>query len=233
VKAVILAGGYGTRLQPVVSDVPKPMAPMNDKPFLEILLTSVMRNGVTEVTLAVGHLHKAISDYFGNRFQGIPLRYAIENEPLGTGGAAWNAMSDFQDDEPVFIFNGDTLLELDLPGFMRGFERSHADVGIALKYVADASRYGRVVLDREKNRVKGFEEKGVSAPGFINAGVYLLRKRLFDRFGLSGKFSLEVDCFTERAADINFFPFFSDGYFIDIGIPEDYRKAVADLGAGS
>jgi D-glycero-alpha-D-manno-heptose 1-phosphate guanylyltransferase len=228
-KAIILAGGFGTRLRPVVSDVPKPMAPVRQKPFLELLLTRLSRQGVTDVTLALGYLHQVVTGYFGNSFNGVPLRYVVEETPLGTGGAIQNAISLFHDSEPVFVFNGDTLLDVDLKSFLRGYETSCADVGIVLKHVADAARYGRVVLDRNGTGVERFEEKGICAPGFINAGVYLVCKHFFSRFALSGKFSLEVDCFSKRVGEIKFFPYITEGYFIDIGVPEDYERAADEL----
>ena len=112
-KAVILAGGVGTRLRSVVSDVPKPMAIINKYPFLEILISNLALNGITEITLSVGYKHEVIQEYFGRVYKNININYVVEESPLGTGGALIKAMGLFNADEDVFVLNGDTFLDLD------------------------------------------------------------------------------------------------------------------------
>lgn len=227
-KAVILAGGLGTRLRAVVSDVPKPMAPVAGRPFLDILILNLRSKGVTEVVLSVGYQHEKILMYFGNNYKGVKISYVIEDSPLGTGGALIKALELFGHDEDVIVVNGDTFLDVDLNLMKQEYANSGADIGIALQLMGDTHRYGRVALD-ENNRVSGFEEKGVHQSGLINAGVYILRPSFFDQFDLPVKFSLENDCFVEHLTEIEFFPFIVDSYFIDIGVPEDYRRAQTEL----
>jgi len=230
-KAVILAGGKGTRLQSSVPNLPKPMAPIGEQPFLQVLLSDLVMRGITDITLSVGYRHNIIMDFFGNSFQGVPVHYVIESSPLGTGGALLKALSRYNSDELVFVFNGDTLIQLDLVAMYQTFTQSTADIGIALKAVSDASRYGCVALSPDSSQVLHFEEKGDSTAGYINAGVYLLRADFFSRFNFSQHFSLEEDCFREKLHDIRFFPFITKGYFIDIGIPDDFRRAQTELNA--
>jgi D-glycero-alpha-D-manno-heptose 1-phosphate guanylyltransferase len=228
-KAILLAGGLGTRLRGMVPGLPKPMAPVGDKPFISILIANLVKWGITEITLSVGFQHEIISDYFGDSFHGIPLRYVVEETPLGTGGALKRALLDYLPDEPVFVFNGDTFIEIDLSAMYRAYsEGSDADVGIALREVPDTSRYGRVDLTADGN-VLNFEEKGVGGPGLINAGVYLLRGRFMNRFDLPKKFSIEYDFFVGKLSYIRFFPYITDGFFIDIGLPEEYKRAQMEL----
>lgn len=227
-KAIILAGGLGTRLRSVVSDVPKPMAPVAGRPFLEILIASLIRKGIDDIILSVGYQREKIIDYFGSAYKGVPVNYAVEEAPLGTGGALLNAFKKIDLDEDVFILNGDTFLDLDLPDMKQKYEASRADVGIALKKMEDCSRYGRVVLSEEK-RVIGFAEKGEKIKGVINAGVYILRPSFLGQFGFEDRFSLESDCFVRHADKIVFCPYIVDSYFIDIGVPEDYERAQTEL----
>jgi D-glycero-alpha-D-manno-heptose 1-phosphate guanylyltransferase len=228
-KAIVLAGGLGTRLRKAVPELPKPMAPIAGKPFLEILLSNITKHGVNHITLSVGYRYDMIKAYFGDSYREIPLRYVIEKSPLGTGGALRKAVSGLMPNEPVFVINGDTFLQLDMEEMHRIYYESGADVGIALKAVSDTMRYGRVVLSPDGSGVQEFEEKGIKAPGFINAGLYLLQPKIFDSFGLPEKFSLEKDCFAAHLQEINFLPFVAEGYFIDIGVPEDYLRAQYEL----
>ena len=227
-KAVILAGGVGTRLRSVVSDVPKPMAIINKYPFLEILISNLALNGITEITLSVGYKHEVIQEYFGTVYKNININYVVEESPLGTGGALIKAMEQFNADEEVFVLNGDTFLDLDYMEMKKEYDSSNADVGIALKPMADTYRYGRVALN-EMNRISEFKEKGQHESGLINAGVYIMRPLFFNAFDLPEKFSLENDCFVKYLGEISIYPYTVDGYFVDIGVPEDYKRAQIDL----
>jgi D-glycero-alpha-D-manno-heptose 1-phosphate guanylyltransferase len=227
-EAIILAGGFGTRLQPVVSDVPKPMSPIGNRPFLEILLRQLFFYGFSKVILSVGYKYRIIRDYFGDRFFSMQLLYAIEDSPLGTGGAILRSMS-MLTSEDVLIMNGDSIFLIPLDVFYRFYKRQQqTPVSVALKAEKHFDRYGAVLLDGEK--ITGFEEKKQVEQGVFNAGLYWIDasiKNELDMFKGSEAFSFEKEVLEKQ-----FFPMsgcvFND-YFIDIGIPEDYRKARTEL----
>lgn len=227
-KAVVLAGGLGTRLRSIVSDVPKPMAPVAGKPFLELLLSSLIRKGIDDIILSVGYQREIIIDYFGLTYKGVPINYAVEETPLGTGGALVNAFKKIDWEEDVFVLNGDTFLDFNLLDMKQKYETSRAEVGIALKKMDDCSRYGRVMVS-EKNGIIGFTEKGKKVEGVVNAGVYILRPSFLGRFKFENKFSLETECFVRHVEEIAFCPYTVDSYFIDIGVPDDYERAQTEL----
>jgi D-glycero-alpha-D-manno-heptose 1-phosphate guanylyltransferase len=133
-----------------------------------------------------------------------------------------------ENDDPIFVLNGDTFLQFSFTAMYSKFTTSGAEVGIALKEMPDVSRYGRVVLTEDGAGVETFEEKGIRSVGLINAGVYLLRPRFFNKFNFPTKYSLEVDCFMKKTAEINFSPHITQGYFIDIGIPDDLKRAQSE-----
>jgi len=228
-KVILLAGGMGTRLQSVVSNIPKPMAPSGDVPFLDILLKNLIDQGIDEVTLSVGYRHEVIMEYFGNSFQGVPINYIVEETPLGTGGALRKALQGNSEGTPYFVLNADTFIDVNLTEMLNGYLASGADVGIVLKQLDDVSRYGRVTLDSKHTEIISFEEKSGCETGFVNMGVYIIRPDFFDRFVLPNAFSLEKDCFVAMLSNISFFPWLSEGYFIDIGVPEDYERAQFEM----
>lgn len=220
-EAIVLAGGLGTRLRNVVSDVPKPMAPIAGRPFLEILLANLARKGFDRVTLSVGHLAEAITRHFGVAFEGLALAYEIESVPLGTGGATRAALARCDDDH-AFVFNGDTYLDLEMDQ-VEALWRETREPIIVARQVADTFRYGR--LDIEDGRVRRFREKGIPGPGFINAGTYVMPREALAQFPPDTPFSLEVDYLVPAVLEIGFRAFFTHGFFIDIGLPDDYRRA--------
>ncbi len=227
-SALILAGGLGTRLRSVVGDLPKPMADVAGKPFLWWLLRQLETQGVRDVYLSVGYRHEQVRDGIGDRFGAMWLRYLVEDEPLGTGGAILRAASEIPGDD-FLIFNGDTLAAIDLQEFIADADARNADVALAAATVADTSRYGTLEIDGER-RIRAFAEKGRNGSGLVNAGVYRLRKSsltesLVKSTGQPPRFSFERD-FLERHVDamrLIAYPGVSD--FIDIGVPEDYRAA--------
>jgi D-glycero-alpha-D-manno-heptose 1-phosphate guanylyltransferase len=224
--AVVLAGGRGERLRSVVSEVPKPLAPVNGRPFLAHLLDRLERQGIDEVVLAVGYLKEPIMAAFGERHGVIRIRYSIESEPLGTGGALRQALA-MVDEFPTFALNGDTILELDYGAMRRAHDAAGARLTIALRRVDDTSRYGAAVV--EEGRLVRFEAGGAAAPGLINAGVYLFGENLLADPNLPGRFSFERDFLEARAATLKPLAFETAGYFIDIGVPEDYARAQREL----
>lgn len=220
-EAIILAGGLGTRLKSVVDNVPKPMAPICGRPFLEILLSHLARHHVTRVILSVGHLAEVVIDHFGHRFLGIELAYVLEDTPLGTGGALATALPHCRADH-VFVLNGDTFLDLDLGAVERVWREQNQPV-IVLREVPDTARYGRVEVN--SGRVTQFSEKGLAGPGRINAGYYLVPTDLLAEHTAGKPFSLEADFLAGAIHVRDFAAFVSDGLFIDIGIPEDFHRA--------
>jgi len=225
-KAIILAGGFGTRLREHVPDLPKPMAPVAGRPFLEYVLDQLIAGGVSEIILSVGYRADTIMNYFGKSYRNVTVNYAVETEPLGTGGAISHALSK-KDDEPVLVLNGDTFLNIDYDELMKWYKKAPSQVAMVLKEVSEAVRYGAVLVSGE--RVSGFLEKGKVGPGLINAGVYIIKPDVFEIFGLSGNFSFEVDLLQKYCETLSPRAFLTDDYFIDIGVPDDYDRAQYEL----
>jgi D-glycero-alpha-D-manno-heptose 1-phosphate guanylyltransferase len=221
-EVIILAGGLGTRLKSVVADMPKPMAPVGNKPFLHYLFQYLQNFSVSKVILSVGYKSEAIESYFGNSFLGIPITYSVENEPLGTGGAIRKAL-DYAESSSVFILNGDTFFDVDLAAMEKQHHSSKYDLTIATKEMENFDRYGTVITNDK--RVVQFAEKQHTKKGFINGGIYLMESAPFSKKEWPLKFSFENDYLLAQVHEGKFASFVSDKYFIDIGIPEDYERA--------
>ncbi|MEI7663170.1 MAG: nucleotidyltransferase family protein [Bacteroidota bacterium] len=223
-EAVILAGGFGTRLQPLVSDVPKSMAQINNRPFLEYLFDYLIAQGVSRAVLSVGYKHEIISAHFNNRYKTLDIDYAVETEPLGTGGGIRLAL--WKISEPrALVLNGDSIFRVDYRSMMEFHLKKRADATLALRKLGDTGRYGRVSVNRGR-RITGFAEKNEeSGPGFINGGVYIIEKLFLMEPEFRGRFSIEKECFERYFPYSKLFGFPSGAYFLDIGIPEDYNKA--------
>ena len=222
-EAIILAGGLGTRLRSVVSDLPKPMAPIGDKPFLEYILKYLQNNGITKAILSVGYKWETIKEYFGDKFENIELIYSVEDEPLGTGGAIKKAITQVKS-EKVYIVNGDTFFDVDLKSLDL---KDNSKLILSLKHMTNFDRYG-CVESNDNNLVIAFTEKGYRESGNINGGIYLASKNIFDNYDLDEKFSFEEFMqvnFEKLKISIKVF----ENYFIDIGIPEDYEKAQNEI----
>ncbi|MDD6135471.1 MAG: nucleotidyltransferase family protein [Selenomonadaceae bacterium] len=222
-EAIVLAGGFGTRLRHVVSDVPKPMAPMNDagKPFLEVLLTQLAGQGVKHVVLSTGYMSEVIEQYFGKTFAGMKLEYSVEDTPLLTGGAVKMALERCTEPD-IFVLNGDTYFAVDLSAMLAHHRARHADFTIAVKHMHDFERYGTVVYD--ESGIQAFHEKAPCHDGWINGGVYCLQRHVLEKVAAT-KFSLEKDFLEQKIDEIDLQAFPAEGYFIDIGVPEDYYQA--------
>jgi D-glycero-alpha-D-manno-heptose 1-phosphate guanylyltransferase len=227
-EAIILAGGYGTRLNTVVKDIPKSMAPINGKPFLDYQLDYLEVFGIQRVILSVGYLREQIMDHYGNKYKDIKIDYAIEEEPLGTGGGLKLAMA-LAEGPLVYVLNGDTFYHIDYLKLLDIHRAKESKLSLVLREVEDTSRYGCV--ERNENRqITGFFEKNQSSgKGFINGGVYIINKRFFLSQNLPDKFSLEKDFFEKIYKTEKIFGILCRQYFIDIGIPEDYEKAQDDF----
>lgn len=226
-EAIVLAGGMGTRLRTVVSDVPKPMAPVNGRPFLAYVLDDLVTQGIERVILAVGYKREVIVEYFGIEYRGMELLYSVEEEPLGTGGAIKQAF-DLVVGETAFVLNGDTYFNVSLSELDTFHEARSADMTLALKPMKDFDRYGTVIID-ESEKILGFEEKQHRTEGLINGGVYLFGKNIWVGPELAEKFSFETEILEGLYATRTFCGMVSDTYFIDIGIPTDYERSQHDF----
>lgn len=224
-KAIILAGGFGTRLQAVLADTPKPMAPINGKPFLAYLVEYLAQQGVTEVVLSVHYLREKIQTFFKSDYAGVTIRYAVEEAPLGTGGAIALSLKEMSSSEPVFVLNGDTFVKLDYKAMYAQHLAQQATLTMALRHVDNCARYGKVITEAET--IVAFKEKGEIGAGWINAGVYLLQPDIFSSFSLPDTFSFETEFVQAHLSALKPQFFAANGYFIDIGIPEDYASTTA------
>lgn len=226
-KAIILAGGLGTRLRSVIGEIPKPMADINGKPFLEYFLDYLIMQGIEKICLSVGYNHQIIQNYFKNGYKTIEIIYSIEDEPLGTGGAVKKAINLIEDDN-IFIFNGDTFFNINLKELYKFHVLNNSILTIAMKHIKDNINYGSIVIDN-KNKITNFKEKIISKNKLINGGIYLLNKNKFITFGLPDKFSFEKDFLEKVYATHPVYGLEYESYFIDIGIPDNYERAKQEI----
>lgn len=223
ITAFILCGGLGTRLRSVVSDVPKSMAKIGSRPFLEVQLLQLRSQGIRRVVLGTGYLSEQIEGYFQDGSSlGLAITYSRETAPLGTGGAIRLALGQLSD--PVLILNGDSYCQCDLAGMVRRFEELEADFLMAVRVVEDAGRYGRVKVEGA-DHLAGFEEKnGDQQPGLINTGIYLCRREIIAGIPSGRAVSFERETIP-AALNRHCHIFMTSGIFIDIGVPDDYQRA--------
>lgn len=226
-EAIVLAGGLGTRLQSVISEIPKPMAPIAGQPFLYYILKWLEKNGITRVIFSVGYKWEIIYNEFGEHFNSIELVYSIEDLPLGTGGAIALAMSKLKT-EIFFIINGDTFFETNLNYLLSFHESGKFDLSLILKPMQNFDRYGTVEIDKN-DKIVCFNEKEPKNSGLINGGIYLANTSIKQYFPSTEKFSFESDFMGKTIKKMSFGGLIMDQYFIDIGIPEDYKKAQKEL----
>lgn len=226
--AIVLAGGRGTRLRSVVADVPKPLAPIAGRPFLDYLLARLVAAGIARIVLSVGYRAEAIIAHVGERVGPARVDYVVEDSPLGTGGAIREALGACAG-EDALVLNGDTLLELDYAAFFALHRSRGALLTMAVRRVADTSRYGAVTVDDA--RVVAFGEKNAAGPGLINSGAYLISPALREALPAAGAFSFEQDVLAARCRDLPMAAFVADGYMIDIGVPEDFARAQVEIPA--
>ena len=231
-RAVVLVGGFGTRLRPLTSDLPKQMLPIVDRPMIEHVVGHLAAHGVEEVVLSLGFLPDAFRDaYSDGRCAGIPLHYAVEPEPLDTAGAIRFAVEDAGIDEAFLVLNGDVLTDLavdELIGFHRA---SGAEATVSLTPVDDPSRYGVVPTDAD-GRVTGFVEKppaGAAPCNWINAGTYVFEPSVIDRIEPGRRVSVEREVFPAMADEGVLYGLRSEAYWVDTGTPETYLGVQLDL----
>ena len=225
ITAVILAGGLGTRLRSVVSDRPKVLAEVHGRPFLTYLLDQLASLKVKEAVLCTGYLADQVRKTLGEAYGPLKLVYSPEPSPLGTGGALRLALPFFHSD-PVLVMNGDSFLETDLSLFWNWYCARDADAALLLFHMDQTGRYGRVSIDFE-GRVLSFSEKDAQgSPGWINGGIYLVRRHLIKAIPEGRPVSLEKEIFPSLIGQ-KIYGYSSQGRFIDIGIPETYAAKEA------
>jgi len=225
-EAIILAGGLGTRLKSVAGNLPKPMVPVGSKPFLALLLDELISQNVDRIILSIGYKHETFLSYFKDTYKSCEIVYSIEDKPMGTGGAIKYALNHAQS-ENILVINGDTLFRVPLKEMLNFHLKYRFDLTMALKPMKNFERYGSVILSQ--NKIIRFEEKKYKLHGNINGGIYILKKNLFQQFELPDRFSFETDYLKQNLNKVQMGGFIADEYFIDIGIPEDYEKALSDL----
>lgn len=224
--AIILAGGLGKRLRSVVSNVPKPMAPINSKPFLEILMDFWINQGIEKFLISVGYLKESIINHFGNKYKNIPIEYIHETSPLGTGGALKKVINYSENIcTPFLVLNGDTFFEINLKEFENFHQSKNSDFSLALFKTENNSRYLQFITN-ENSKIISLKKNDASIDVLSNGGVYLVSDtRFITDYSTKSTFSLEMDLIQNSLYDKNFYGFFSEGFFLDIGLPEDYKKA--------
>lgn len=226
-EAIILAGGLGTRLRSAVPDLPKCMAPVNNKPFLTYVIHHLQSEGITHFIFSLGYKSESITAFLQKDFSSLLYTISAEEEPLGTGGAIKKALA-FAKDSPVLIANGDTLFKVDINLLASIYTLSQANCTLCLKPMTNFDRYGVVEIN-EFGIIKQFKEKQFYESGLINGGVYAINKNQFLSENLPEKFSFETDYLQKFYEIRRMSGVVQDTYFIDIGIPEDYARAQIDL----
>ena len=229
-EAIILAGGLGTRLRAVVSDVPKCMAPVARKPFLYYVIKHLEKQGVDKFIFSLGYKHEMIEAWLNEQYPLMFMQTSVEEEPLGTGGAIKLACG-LATEKNVLILNGDTLFNVDIKELFAFHKTNRADCTLSLKPMHNFDRYGVVELDTD-HAITSFKEKRQYKNGLINGGVYILNRKNFLQEELPLKFSFEKDYLEQYLNKRKICGVVQDEYFIDIGIPEDYEKAQKELGIG-
>lgn len=218
-EAIILAGGLGTRLKPCIENLPKPLAPINGKPFLRYLLDYLYVNGVHRAIISTGYKAETVEEFIGKSHRGMTVEYCREDSPLGTGGAIKKALGMCREN-CVAVINGDTYFDVDLAEMKKFHNVSGCRLSLASKWIDNAENSG--FLEHKNGILCGFCEKGIASAGLINGGIYFI-----DRHALDGiaeeKFSFEKQILEAGYCPVAVYE--SDGYFIDIGIPENYKKA--------
>jgi D-glycero-alpha-D-manno-heptose 1-phosphate guanylyltransferase len=229
-EAIVLAGGLGTRLRDVIGESPKPLAPINNRPFLKYLFDYLLENGIEKIVLAVGYKWELIQKQFGDNYKGIALSYSVEETQLGTGGGIKLALNKIEG-EACFVLNGDTLFNIPLNQLAKQHISKNATCTLALKQIDNSSRYGSIDIN-DNGEIRAFKEKETGANPIINGGIYCLNKLALADYGAE-PFSFETNYLAQNTASGKLFGEVFSAYFKDIGIPEDYRQFETDLRLGA
>lgn len=229
-SAIILAGGLGTRLRSAVPDLPKPMAPINGRPFLEHQLDYWIAQGIEDFILSVGYKHDIITEHFGEQYRNTSLRYVIESEPLGTGGGLLFAISQARPQKsPFLVLNGDTFFNVSLSVLSEFHYSQQSDCSFSLFRSKESDRYMGIQIAQDGEVLS---LRSGAKEGLFNGGVYLvnLDSLISCQFPLRKKLSLEDDLITDmKFFGKRLFGLESKGQFIDIGIPKDYFRTAEFL----
>ncbi len=226
-EAIVLAGGLGTRLRSAVPDLPKCMAPVNGKPFIGYVMAHLQKQGITHIIFSLGYLHDAFEGYLQENLPVNSYTIVVEKEPLGTGGAIAFAMQSARTNRQVVV-NGDSIFTSDIIAQSGFHEQRNATCTLALKAMHHFDRYGVVETD-SNGRITRFREKQAYEKGLINAGVYIINRESFQQIPFPEKFSFETDYLQRYYPEGTIYGIEQEGYFIDIGIPEDYERAQKEL----
>lgn len=229
--AIILAGGLGTRLRSAVPDLPKCMAPVAGEPFIHHVVKHLLANNISRVVMSLGYMHDVIADYMQKTFPDLEMELVIEKEPLGTGGAVMLASRSCTESD-VIVANGDTLFKADIRKLAAFHKKQEAECTLTLKPMRNFDRYGVVVTDKG-GYINTFLEKAYYDEGLINGGLYALHLESFLQIPFPEKFSFETDYLERYYPSRRMMGLVQDEYFIDIGIPEDFKKADAELRVSS
>lgn len=226
---LVLAGGLGSRLRSAYDSGPKAMAPVAGRPFLWYLLRSLQRGGLRRIVLCVGYKHEQIEQWAGDgRALGLDLAYSVECEPLGTAGALWLAANRYIDSGRFVAVNGDSLVRVNFAEMLECHIAHDARATVAITQVSDVARYGRVEVDGQ-GWVRAFLEKSsTSGMPFVNSGVYIFQREVFDSIPVGHSASLEREVLPALVGH-GLMSFQTKGYFIDIGVPKDLARAQAEL----
>ncbi|HIG25975.1 MAG: NDP-sugar synthase [Acidimicrobiales bacterium] len=231
-QALVLVGGFGTRLRPLTLNTPKQMLPIVGKPMIEHVVEHLAAHGVTEVVLSLGFAPEAFQEAYPDGVcAGLPLHYAIEPEPLDTAGAVRFAALDAGIDDTFLVLNGDVLTGLDVSALVERHQGFSAQATLHLTPVDDPSRYGVVSTDAD-GRVLGFVEKpapGTAPTNWINAGTYVFEPTVLDHIAAGRRVSVEREVFPAMAQAGSLFAWESDDYWVDTGTPETYLQAQLDF----
>jgi D-glycero-alpha-D-manno-heptose 1-phosphate guanylyltransferase len=223
VDVVILCGGMGTRLKAIVDDKPKPMAEIDKRPFIDILIEHVSTFGFHRFILCAGYKAEIIQEYYKSKKGRVEILIKKEQELLGTGGAVKNVQS-LIGSNPFLVLNGDSFLDMDLCKFIEFHLGKKALLSIALINAKDTKSYGSIETDGSDRIVKFCEKEEKSKESMISAGIYLFNREIFSLMSSDKKFSLEYDFFP-KIVGREFYGYLANGFFIDIGTPERYEKA--------
>lgn len=226
-ECIILAGGLGTRLQSTVPDLPKCMAPVAGRPFLFYVINYLRSQGIEKFIFSLGYLHEQVEAYLQKEFATLAYQCSVEDEPLGTGGAILLSCSQTTEKD-VLVVNGDTLFRGHLQEAFQFHTRQMAECTLLLKPMQDFDRYGVVETGKDQ-LVCSFKEKQYYQKGNINAGVYILNIPRFLEEEFPSRFSFEKDYLEKYFSQRRIYGQVQDSYFIDIGIPEDFRRASQEL----
>jgi len=226
-EAIILAGGLGTRLKSVVHKVPKSLAPVAGKPFLEYLLQYAKKEGIEKFIFALGYKTELIEAFVNSCLPARSFSLSIEEEPLGTGGAIYQACKQVIG-QHVIVLNADTFFGIRFSDLAKEHEARKADCTLALKPMQAFDRYGVVEMNAE-GVISGFSEKKYREDGLVNGGIYALQVQTFLKKEYPPVFSFEQEYLQKQYPEGHFFGMISDAYFIDIGVPADYQRAQTEL----